>query len=143
MRRRRFGGADRARGRGRGAYMNVKISLKLSRTSSAPWEGTRRVISQRRRFRPFGEFATSGRIRRNFCGATTSATFADSSTIVRFGPGRMPAFRADFTRNGKNETPRGPRFDRETGHSTAIIWGMPLSLYPFEESKMITNTRAI
>lgn len=23
---------------GRGAYMNVKISLKLSRTSSAPWE---------------------------------------------------------------------------------------------------------
>lgn len=25
-------------GKGAGAYMNVKISLKLSRTSSAPWE---------------------------------------------------------------------------------------------------------
>lgn len=32
------GGALVRTGRGHGAYMNVKISLKLSRTSSAPWE---------------------------------------------------------------------------------------------------------
>lgn len=36
MLRRRFAGVL---GRlGRGAYMNVKISLKLSRTSSVPWD---------------------------------------------------------------------------------------------------------
>lgn len=38
MRRRWFRGARTRARRGHGAYMNVKISLKLSRTSSAPWE---------------------------------------------------------------------------------------------------------
>jgi len=87
MRRRWFRDA-RSLARARGAYMNVKISLKLSRTSSAPWEGTRRVISRRRRFRPFGEFATS----RGFvetCAAptrATSAAFVDSSLIICLDP---------------------------------------------------------
>lgn len=39
MLRRRFAGTlDGGSRLGRGAYMNVKISLKLSRTSLVPWE---------------------------------------------------------------------------------------------------------